>query len=179
MEVKEDMNTNTAPSPVKPERFSQDELAVLTTEMRTLKERIVIMRAKGAALEHKVAMQAQDLEKYHHALVRVTDNLNSNQNLTRSFQDHMGLVLVNRARWLRDQYHKRGLRGRLQILPRVRELLDFQSTMSEVVYSHPEWPALHAELDQIRTRRWYRQILDPRALKRTLVNFTSRFRSRV
>lgn len=157
-------------------RRSRNRAAVMSTELRTLKERIIILRARAAALEQKVKMQAEDLEKYHHALGGVTEGLRQNQNLTVSFQLHLGQVLVNRGRWLLQEFQVRGLRGRLKLLPRISEFLDFQANVSDAVYSHAEWPDVRSQLEQLRSRKWYRQVLDKRVFKRTLINFASRFR---
>lgn len=147
-------------------KWTKGQAAVMATEVRTLRERLVILRASAAALEQKVRMQSEDLEKYHHALMSLNDHV----------KHYFGQALLDRARWLLHEYSHRGIRGRLKLLPRISEFLEFQAPISEAVWPHPDWPQVRAELEAIRGRKWYRQVFDPHLYKRTVRNFVARLR---
>jgi hypothetical protein len=145
---------------------TRDQAAGLTTEMRTLKERLVMLRARTAALDQQVRTQAEELEKYHHALAYMAEGLRRD----------LGQVLYERGRWLLGEYQQRGLRGRVKLLPRCSEFLEFHAMFAELIHPHPDWPHVRAQLEQIRGRRWYRQFLDMQVYRRTVRNLILRLR---
>lgn len=128
--------------------------AALDIELRTLRERLIILRARDAALDQKIRQQAHQLEEYATSLFGLTEELRKNQNLTRSFQDHLGFTLLKRGRDLLDKFHHANLRERFDWRTRITELLKFQECLSETVYRNDEWPAVREQLVRVATGGW-------------------------
>lgn len=151
----------------------RDELTVLDTELRTLQERLIILRARDAALELKIRQQAQELEKYATALFGLTEEMRKNQNLNLSYQDHLGFNLVRRGRYLLDRFHHANLRGRMRIRMRITELLEFQADLSQAAYKHADWGTVRAQLERVATGGWP-PLLEGGVLTRGLRQFLRR-----
>ena len=150
--------------------------AALAVEVRTLRERLVVLRARAAALDQKVAAQAEDLEKYRHALGAAAEALRQQQNLAASYPLHAGAVLAERGRWLAAEYRARGLRGRLKLLPRLAEFLDAHARLAAAAQPPADWPAVLAELEAARAGGWRRLVFGPAAWRRSLRLLARRLR---
>jgi hypothetical protein len=143
----------------------------LATEARTLRERLVVARARAQALEQKSRAQADDLEKYHQALAGATEALRRQQNLAASYPLHVGGLLAQRGRWLVAEYRRRGPAGRLRLLPRISEFLDFQGVLAAAAHLPADWAAVKAELETARAVPWLRRLLGG-GLRRGLARLT-------
>lgn len=169
------MTSHSMPADARTPELTRAQVAVLTTEVRTLQERLIILRARDAALEQKVRQQTHDLEKYANTLFCLTEELRKNQNLTVSFQDHVGLLLVQRGRWLLSEYQGAAPAERLKVGLRVREFLDFQRHLSEAVYRHPDWAELRTQLEAVEAQ--HRELVqhDARRFSRRVGRFLARW----
>lgn len=148
--------------------LTRDQVAVLTTEVRTLRERLIVSRAREAALEQKVRRQARDVEKNLSTLASLTEDLRKNQNLTLSYPHHVGEVLVQLGRGLLEKFAQSDAAGRIKLWLRISEFLEFEAILSKVAFSHPDWPHVWAELSEIRGQHWCRHVLSRAPLRRTL-----------
>lgn len=132
---------------------------VLAVEARTLRERLIVARARAEALQRKAKVQGEDLEKYRQALAGATEALRRQQNLAASYPLHVGGILAERGRWLAAEYRRRGPAGRLRLADRIGELLDLYAALAAAAQPPDDWPAVKAELEAARASGWHRRLL--------------------